>query len=64
MGMERYKVTVLRFGRAYVMAGTKEEAVLAAQDLAEGEIEWLSKKDGMPGGYLVTLVETTTSSFI
>ena len=55
--MQTYKVTLFRLGQAYVKATSKEEAVKIAQKLNEGEIRWLAEKEGMPGKYLITLVE-------
>lgn len=55
--MQTYKVTLFRLGRAYVKAESKEEAAKVTQTLNEGEIRWLAEKEGMPGKYLVTLVE-------
>lgn len=56
--MKTFKVTLLRFGQVHVAA---ENAAMAAQtirqNLKEEEILWLSQKDGMPGKYLITLVE-------
>ena len=55
--MEKYKVTLLRFGQAHILSETKEIADVKAQSLSENEIVWLSEADGLPGRYLVTLVE-------
>lgn len=55
--MEKYKVTLLRFGQAHILSETKEIAAVKAQSLSENEIVWLSEADGLPGRYLVTLVE-------
>lgn len=55
--MEKYKVTLLRFGQAHILSETKEIEAVKAQSLSENEIVWLSEADGLPGRYLVTLVE-------
>lgn len=55
--MEKYKVTLLRFGQAHILSETKETVAMKAQSLSEDEIVWLSEADGLPGRYLVTLVE-------
>ena len=55
--MEKYKVTLLRFGQAHILSETKEIAAVKAQSPSENEIVWLSEADGLPGRYLVTLVE-------
>ena len=55
--MEKYKVTLLRFGQAHILSETKEIAAVKAQSLSENEIVWLSEAGGLPGRYLVTLVE-------
>ena len=55
--MQTYKMTLFRLGQAYVKATSKEEAVKITQTLNEDEIRWLAEKEGMPGKYLITLVE-------
>ena len=40
-----------------IKATSKEEAVKITQTLNEDEIRWLAEKEGMPGKYLITLVE-------
>lgn len=58
--MERYKVTLLRLGQVHIMSETKETAASIAQSLPEDKVMWLSEADGLPGRYLVTLVERET----
>lgn len=54
---KRYKITLMRFGKAIVTAKSREEAAEQAISLEETEIEWLSEKDGILGGRLVSLIE-------
>lgn len=52
-----YGITLLRLGKAVVMAKSQNEAAQKAICLEDSEIHWLSEADGIPGGRLVSLIE-------
>lgn len=52
-----YRITLLRFGKVIIAAASGNEAAQKALHLDDTEIHWLSERDGIPGGRLVSLVE-------
>lgn len=59
---KRYRITLIRFGRVIVTATSRNEAVQKAIHLEETKIHWLSERDGIPGGRLVSLIEPLEES--
>lgn len=55
--MSRYKVSVIRLGYIEVEASTEKETREQALHTCIDSVHWLSEKDGLPGPFLITLVE-------
>lgn len=59
--MNRYKVSVIHLGYIEVDAPDEEKAREKALHTPIDLIHWLSEKEGLPGPFLITFVENTTS---
>lgn len=55
--MAQYRVSVMRLGRTFVEAESKEAAGEKVQKLPENAFHWLSEKDGLKGNYVVISTE-------
>lgn len=53
-----FKVSLIRLGYAIVQAESKGEASEKINTITEKGICWMTEKDGLPGPYLVTFIES------